>query len=194
MAFELGYSNGSYLSQLTSQHRPITEKTARGIEAKLGLPANCLDNPEFSPGTPKAAPVREFTYAGEIEMGPRDLPVYGSFKGGFDGNEIDYHNPVETIQRPPELMGVRNACAVYVINDSMEPRYFQGEMALVHPGQPPRAGDHVAVELTNGNGMIKRLVRMTSDFVELAQYNPPEKQKIRRSEIAGVYKIIGTRS
>jgi hypothetical protein len=41
----LGYSNGSYISQLlgTPPKRPLTETTARNIEAKLGLACGWLD-------------------------------------------------------------------------------------------------------------------------------------------------------
>jgi len=41
----LGYSNGSYISQLlgTPPKRPLTETTARSIEAKLKLPSGWMD-------------------------------------------------------------------------------------------------------------------------------------------------------
>jgi hypothetical protein len=41
----LGYSNGSYISQLlgTPPKRPLTETTARSIETKLGLSSGWLD-------------------------------------------------------------------------------------------------------------------------------------------------------
>lgn len=43
LAKKLGYSGPSYLSQLVGRHKPITEKTARYIEATLDLPAGWLD-------------------------------------------------------------------------------------------------------------------------------------------------------
>lgn len=67
-------------------------------------------------------PMSDYLTGPEIAAGPRDLPVFGSFQGGFDGSEINYENPVDVIERPAELVGVRNACAVYIVNDSMEPR------------------------------------------------------------------------
>jgi phage repressor protein C with HTH and peptisase S24 domain len=252
LSYKLGYANGSYLAQLAGPNptRPVGEKVARDIEAKLGLPAGWMDQedapmifneaggkqtrvkmlrdtveknttypsthvpqdrmlrptsldqgpraldlgPESTNDETSTAPQREFTYAGEYKPGPHDLPVYGSFKGSFDGNDIDYQNPVEYIQRPAELVGVREAFGIYFINDSMEPRYFQGEMGLVHPGQPVRVGDHVAVVLKNDQGLVKKLVKKTDDYVILAQYNPPQERKFKRSDIVGIYKIIGSRS
>ncbi len=45
MSKKLGHSNGSYIAQLAGPHpsREISEKVAREIEAKLGLPSNWLD-------------------------------------------------------------------------------------------------------------------------------------------------------
>ena len=46
MAKKLGHSNGSYLAQLAGPHpsREVSEKVAREIEGKLGLPLGWLDN------------------------------------------------------------------------------------------------------------------------------------------------------
>lgn len=43
LAKKLGYTGPSYVSQMVSGNRPITEKTARAIEGKAGLPAGYLD-------------------------------------------------------------------------------------------------------------------------------------------------------
>lgn len=43
LATKLGHSGPSYLSQLVSGNRPITENTARAIEVKLALPPRWLD-------------------------------------------------------------------------------------------------------------------------------------------------------
>lgn len=43
LSAKLGYSNASYISHLTTGHRPITEKTARKIETVLGLPLSWMD-------------------------------------------------------------------------------------------------------------------------------------------------------
>jgi len=47
LSAKLGHSNGSFLAQLVGPHpsREISEKVARGIEAKMGLPLGWLDGP-----------------------------------------------------------------------------------------------------------------------------------------------------
>ncbi len=39
----LGYSSKSWVNELLTGKKPITERTARGIESKLKLPAGWLD-------------------------------------------------------------------------------------------------------------------------------------------------------
>lgn len=43
LARKLGYQGPSYVSQMVSGNRPITEKTARAIERALDLPTGYLD-------------------------------------------------------------------------------------------------------------------------------------------------------
>jgi phage repressor protein C with HTH and peptisase S24 domain len=136
----------------------------------------------------------DFARAMPIEPGDRDLPVFGAVQGGFDGAEIDYENPVEYIERPASLRNVKNACACYVVDSSMEPRYFQGELVHVHPGVPVKAGDFVVVELHDHKGIVKRLLRRNDHFIELQQFNPAETLKLPRENVVGIYRIIGTAS
>jgi plasmid maintenance system antidote protein VapI len=57
LAKELGYNGPSYVSQMVSGNRPITEKTARQIEGKLNLTTGVLDrdNSLSAKGTRPAA-------------------------------------------------------------------------------------------------------------------------------------------
>jgi plasmid maintenance system antidote protein VapI len=53
LAKKLGYSGGSYISQMTSGYRPITEKTARRIEKDLRIrPSGWMDEPHDLPIAP----------------------------------------------------------------------------------------------------------------------------------------------
>lgn len=52
LAKKLGLSGPSYLSQLVSGHRPITEKTARQFEESLDLPLGWLDDERHASGKP----------------------------------------------------------------------------------------------------------------------------------------------
>jgi hypothetical protein len=51
---KLGYKNASFISQMSGPHptREVTEKSARRIEQKLGLPAGWMDTPSGAPLAP----------------------------------------------------------------------------------------------------------------------------------------------
>jgi DNA-binding transcriptional regulator YdaS (Cro superfamily) len=55
LAKKLGYTGPSYVSQMVSGNRPITEKTARQIEAKLDLAIGWLDTAHTGPQAARPA-------------------------------------------------------------------------------------------------------------------------------------------
>lgn len=57
LAKKLGYAGPSYVSQMVSGNRPITEKTARHMEAKAGLPAGWFDTAHANGPTARPASV-----------------------------------------------------------------------------------------------------------------------------------------
>ncbi len=109
---------------------------------------------------------------------PVDLPVLGLATGG-DGGDLHFNGEtVDRVRRPPALIHARNAFALYVVGESMSPRYEPGELVFVHPGQHPRAGDDVVLELTPDREgaaapcFIKRYLRRTGEALICAQFNP----------------------
>ncbi len=55
------------------------------------------------------------------------IPVYGHALGGKDGEFILNGNQISEVSAPPGLWHIPDACAVYVVGESMEPGYFAGE-------------------------------------------------------------------
>lgn len=124
-----------------------------------------------------------------------DLPIYASAQGGKTGMVLRYE-PIDWVKRPEPLMNVRAGFGMYVVGDSMEPAYRQGDMILIHPNRPPNAGDDVLVIKRNGDdsdheALIKRLIAESSQTVRLAQFNPPEEFSIARDDVQAVFLIVG---
>jgi transcriptional regulator with XRE-family HTH domain len=57
-----------------------------------------------------------------------DLPVYVANVDAF---------PIDWVKRPPPLANVRNAYGLLVRDPAMEPEFWPGDIALVHPHLPP---------------------------------------------------------
>lgn len=123
------------------------------------------------------------------------IPVYASAQGGPDGTLLAYE-PIEFVDRPEPLFGVRNAFAMYVVSDSMEPKYSQGALLLIHPGRPVRQNDYVLIVKQAEDGehsaMVKQLVRMENDRLVVRQLNPPREFEIDRQTISSVSLVIGS--
>ena len=126
----------------------------------------------------------------------RDVPVHGVAVGGeagcfeFNGDVVDY------VLRPPGVERARDVFAMYVLGDSMVPRFEEGDLVFVHPGRPPVNGCDVLVELHGEEGdpgpcFIKRLVRRTPTKVVLQQFNPPRSDiEIGMNRLRVLYRIL----
>lgn len=121
----------------------------------------------------------------------RDLPVMGAVKGGSEGFYFNEGEPKEFVTRPSGLDGVANAFALYVDGDSMEPRYFAGEILYVNPNRPVTRNCFVAVELQDGQGLIKQFVKRSDDTVVLRQFNPAKDLRLAAGTVKRMYRITG---
>ena len=120
------------------------------------------------------------------------VPVYGYAAGSLQkGLNLANGEVVDWVTRHPAQLGTGNAFAVYVFSDSMEPRYFRGELVYVHPGRPPETGRDCIIEMNNGDAYIKRYLRQTDDKIRVAQFNPPEEKEIAKSDIKAIYAVVG---
>lgn len=126
---------------------------------------------------------------------PQNLPVLGVTVGGDGGDFERNGQTIDYLLRPPGLAGVRDAFALYVMSDSMWPRFAHGETVFVHPHRPARPGDDVVVELKAPDGepipcYLKRLVRRTAKELVLEQFNPRKEIPIPASKVRHVYRIL----
>jgi phage repressor protein C with HTH and peptisase S24 domain len=125
-------------------------------------------------------------------VSPRDLPVMGTAKGGAEGTYFNEGEPKEYIDRPPSLAGVTNAFALYVDGESMEPRYYAGEVIYVNPNRPLTRGCFVAVEMADRLALIKQFIRRNDEHLVLAQLNPPKEIRLPIAQVKRIYRITGS--
>lgn len=109
---------------------------------------------------------------------------------------FDADHTVRMLARPPALRGVPGLYAIYFRGESMMPRFEPGEVGIVDPTRPPRPGDYVLVQLTNGaddevvSVLVKRLVRASSRELVLEQFNPPATFTVPRRRVARLHRIL----
>jgi phage repressor protein C with HTH and peptisase S24 domain len=123
------------------------------------------------------------------------IPAYGQAVGGKDGEFILNGNRIVDILAPPSLQGVPDAYAVYVVGDSMEPRYFAGEAVFVNPRLPVRRGDFVVAQIAAEEGepphaYIKRFMARDARALRLEQFNPKKTLEFPVGRVVSVHRII----
>ncbi len=133
-------------------------------------------------------------------MGRRDLPVLGVAGGGQDGMFAMSDQPHDYIERPTSLEGIDDAYAVYIQDQSMEPRYFSGEALCVHPGRPITPDCFVVVQFEpdapdeapphGPRAMVKQFVRRTDTTLVLRQFNPARELEFPLSTVHSVDRVI----
>jgi phage repressor protein C with HTH and peptisase S24 domain len=125
------------------------------------------------------------------------LKVLGMAECGADGWSLWNGDVIDMVDRPASLAGVANAYGVYVVGGSMEPRYFPGELVLIHPGKPVTLGAFVLVQRKpkqDGEpplAVIKRLIKRTASKITLEQFNPAKSFDIRSDDIVSVHRVVG---
>jgi len=146
---------------------------------------------------PAKAPVtadRQRTGVAVSSSRSADLPVYASAEGGPSGMLVSA-DAIDWIVRPEALANVRDAFAVYVIGSSMEPRYEQGDMILVHPSRPVQRDNDVLLLSTQDGGafaaLVKRLVAWSESSWAVRQYNPAKDYELPRREWQRAHVVIG---
>lgn len=156
-----------------------------GVRLELSAPAHG----EYFQEKERPA-LRGFSDSGQVQdvfrpeapvSAPPLVPVYGSRRG----------EAVDWVQRHPAQAGIRDAFAVYIAADEMEPRYFRGELVYVHPGRPAEPGKDCLIETEGGDIAVRRLVRQTDKKLRVAQFNPAQEKDLPRDGIRALLAVVG---
>jgi len=97
------------------------------------------------------------------------------------------------IARPPALAGVSDAYAVYMVGDSMEPRYFAGDLLYVDPSRPLTKGCMILLTLHDETALVRRLVRRNEGGTLLVQQLGRAREDcLPLASIRTAHRIIGS--
>ncbi|WP_119304017.1 XRE family transcriptional regulator [Dongia deserti] len=162
----------------------------QGVQAGAVLQLAGLEGSQTIPPRAGAAVVRPVSL--NASAGQRDLPVQSAFREGSDGFWFIEGDAKEFVERPANLRGVANAFALYADGDSMQPRYFAGELLFVNPNRPITPNCFVAIEMADGRGQIRQFLRRTHDSIFVRRFNPDQEQKLSAPQVKRLYRITGS--
>lgn len=190
----------SAISRMMKGERQMKLLEAVQVAAFLGVPQDevlqhagaAIDvAPHAGParrGRPPRAPAVAVTPAPSRS---EPIPIRSAARGGSDQEMFLEDGPIGYTPRPANLGGIRGAYAIYMIGDSMEPRYEQGWLLHVNPFKPPTRGRDIVVYKKNQAVLIKQFVRWEGDTLVLRQLNPAEELRIPRADIVECHLVVG---
>ncbi len=121
----------------------------------------------------------------------RRIPIVGGARGGdhqtifFDQGHTHGWRPC-----PPALETVPDAFAVYVVGDSMSPKFDPGSLVYVNPSLPVAREKYVVIDLDGSRAVVKQFLRQENGHFIVRQLNPSEELSIPINDIKGVYRIV----
>lgn len=103
---------------------------------------------------------------------PTKIPVYGYAAGG-DDDRIAYADDhvIDYLDPPPFWRGGDDLAYVRLTGESMEPRYFSGEVVPVRLNLPPAKGQDCLIEFTDSTALVKNYQGRRDGRIFAEQYN-----------------------
>jgi len=170
---------------------PQEEVLRHAVDSTTRAPAG--DAPRPGRGRPPAVSSTSSTASPSRLMDQSDrIPIRSGARGGADQEMFLEDGPIGYTSRPANLGGVRSAYAIYMVGDSMEPRYEPGWLLHVNPFKPPTRGRDVVVYKEGQAVLIKQFVGWEGDTLVLRQLNPPDMLYIPREQVRECHLVVGT--
>jgi phage repressor protein C with HTH and peptisase S24 domain len=101
-----------------------------------------------------------------------------------------YDGPIDWVPRPRSLLNVHEPYALYMVGESMMPRFRPGQLLYVNPHRPITPGYGAVVTKKTNAVMVKEFVRRTNQTLLVRQYNPEEPIEIDLDEVVDVHTIV----
>jgi phage repressor protein C with HTH and peptisase S24 domain len=186
----------SAVSRMLRGERQMKLLEAAQIALFLGVTQEELSRHVDGVATPSAEPARRGrpprSTAPLAPIQRQDsMPIRSAARGGNDQQMFLQDGPIGYTPRPANLAGVRDAYAIYMVGDSMEPRYVQGWLLHVNPFKPAIRGRDVVVYKKDQAVLIKTFVGWNDDILTLHQLNPDETLRIPRDEVVECHLVVG---
>ncbi|SFL17881.1 S24 family peptidase [Methylorubrum salsuginis] len=130
--------------------------------------------------------------------GPRNVPVYGTGSGGDGKGDFTLNGQIiDHAPRPPGITNRKDVYVVYLVGDSVSPKYEDGDPLYIDPHRRPQPRDYVFVEKRGevegepGPALVKRLVKRGGGKLYLEQHiDPKELPPIDEADVVRVHRVI----
>ncbi|MCW4114772.1 XRE family transcriptional regulator [Aurantimonas sp. MSK8Z-1] len=144
-------------------------------------------------------PLAAFNLKAVQDAMPLNMPIFGTVAGSL---AVRHQGAFEVearvigyVRRPPALLSVPDAYALYVSGSSMTPQYNPGDLVFVHPHKPARAGDPVVVQARyqEGGGVeafLAHYARLTAEHVIVSKLSPTAEVRFDLRFVQAVHRVL----
>lgn len=196
---ELAGTSQPQINKLETGQRKMTVdwavKLARplGVEPALllGLDVPAVPTATPRPARPALAPLLRTAPVPQAQAAA-SMPVRAAARGGVDQEMFLEDGPIDWITRPDYLKNARDPYAMYVVGDSMMPRFRPAQLLHVNPHKPPAPGSGVVVVKRNKAVLVKEFVRRGTDAVILREYRPADREfTVALEDLDTLHTVVG---
>jgi len=121
-----------------------------------------------------------------------NMPVRAAARGGVDQEMFLEDGPIDWVKKPDYLKNARDPYGMYVVGESMMPRFRPAQILHINPYKPPASGAGVIVVKRNQAILIKEFVRRSSDGVVLREYQPEAREfTVAEEDLDTVHTVVG---
>nr|WP_295830581.1 LexA family transcriptional regulator [uncultured Azospirillum sp.] len=195
---ELAGTSQPQINKLETGQRKMTVDWAVKLAHPLGVePALLLGLdvpaalPAARPSRPALAPLLRTASVPQAQAAA-SMPVRAAARGGVDQEMFLEDGPIDWITRPDYLKNARDPYAMYVVGDSMMPRFRPAQLLHVNPHKPPAPGAGVVVVKRNKAVLVKEFVRRAADAVILREYRPADREfAVALEDLDTLHTVVG---
>ncbi|SMF83376.1 Phage repressor protein C, contains Cro/C1-type HTH and peptisase s24 domains [Azospirillum oryzae] len=121
-----------------------------------------------------------------------NMPVRAAARGGVDQEMFLEDGPIDWVKKPDYLKNARDPYGMYVVGESMMPRFRPAQILHINPYKPPACGAGVIVVKRNQAILIKEFVRRSPEGVVLREYQPEAREfTVAEEDLDTVHTVVG---
>lgn len=207
---ELAGTSQPQINKLETGQRKLTVDWAVKLAPPLGVEPTALlglDRPtgaDARPATQPSLPTRRVgpppllrsstapTLTSHQTNTPEPMPVRAAARGGVDQEMFLEDGPIDWVAKPDYLKNARAPYAMYVVGESMMPRFRPAQLLHINPHKPPAAGSGVVVVKRNRAVLVKEFVRRAPDGVVLREYRPEDREfTVLNEDLDTLHSVVG---
>ncbi len=187
---------GMTISDLTRRLQ-IAGKKRRDLAEFLDISYHSAGRLERGERAPSFEEVQKLSnwigeYPDEIAKPKHIVPVYG-FAANWEDDEYISFAPdkaIEWVDNRYKTLTQSDIFIVRAIGDTMRPRYFAGDEAIVAKDLPPACGKDCLIEFKDQTAVIKTYEKQQGGMVFARQYNPEKLCQYPVSSIRQIHTIL----